>query len=213
MPLSDNKPALVVSVLSFLVASASLGISIRSCSTSERLAHLSVEPEVRLYVEGKPRMGTIHVYNPGPITVSSLSVSRFIVLVPYAGSPYSGVLFDGKSINADPLGELWKFSTTLEPRQSTSGEFTYQGDTNKGAERIAVHIYDVAYHRPSDMKEYTKRILFFDDGLKVYNHSEFRSNALYAQVMDNFNRRNADARIRTFRERVRNMTSPVTEGK
>jgi ribosomal protein L6P/L9E len=32
-------------------------------------------------------------------------------------------------------------------------------------------------------------------------------------VMDNFNRRNADARIRTFRERVRNMTSPVTEGK
>jgi len=92
MPLSDNIPALVVSMLSFLVASASLGISIRSCSTSERLAHLSVEPEVRLYVEGKPRMGTIHVYNPGPIKVSSLSVSRFIVLVPYAGSPYSGVL-------------------------------------------------------------------------------------------------------------------------
>ena len=190
------------------MAAVALIVSVRGCWTYERLSHLSVDPEVSIFVEGKPPVAKVCLYNAGPIAVSCLSVSRFTVL---AGGPFNrAVVKDGKSIEADPEGRLWRFVETLSPRQTVSGEFGCQGVTSKGiVAQIGVHIYDSSYYRPSDLKEYRKRIFFFDDGTAVYTHTQFREHPLYAMAMKTVSTVQSDPEAKLFERAVKNLRDPV----
>jgi hypothetical protein len=155
-------------IIAGIALTVSVYFSIRACSTSEKLAHLYVEPNIKLYIEGKPPEGRVTVYNEGPINAVNFSASRIVILVPIGNSPYSGKISYGGKREYDPNNEIWKFVLHFNRKDNFQDRIIFYGSTSNIESHIAVHIFDLTYYREFDMKKYDRRVLFFDDGQKNY---------------------------------------------
>lgn len=199
----------IITIVSLLIGFSNSYLYIRGCSTSEKLAHLHVEPNIKLYIEGKPPEGKVTVYNNGPINAVSFSASRIVILVPIGNSPYSGKISYGGKREYDPNNEIWKFVLHFNPKDNFQDRIIFYGYTSNIESHIAIHIFDLTYYRESDMKKYDRRVLFFDDGQKIMSHDKFKETPYYEKVMQCYAEHADRKSISEMYDRIRKHTTNI----
>lgn len=177
------------SLESLSIASNANAIAQEALAVHKATSQQTVEPDIRIYVEGNIPSAEMVVYNNGPIPAVSLSVEKRhihasresgnadIEITPPRPWPRG---------DSDPEDRLWQFMPVLEAKQSFRGELGAGGGVvNGGGKWTTVEVIRIRAHwfRKTDMKEFTKEVLFFNVDLKLYNHAEFQTHELYETVM------------------------------
>lgn len=166
--------ALIISVLAFM---SSIYVS---CEQRE-LNHQHITPEIFSKIEFPFRVNKydttnpeIIIFNNSPLKAISITVDVLDIL--YDTNKKEVVKYiASKHDPHDHLLFLEELAPGKSERKSIAG-------TNF-SDCIDTFIIDLAYFRPSDMKQYKKRELVFIENKIIYTHKEYLSKPLYKELM------------------------------
>jgi len=126
------------------------------------------------------------VKNDGPISIVSLGVTSEL----FSFDKIKNNITEKMGIT-DPAndfgGNYGIFKNTLIPKESVSlplARFSDKRDEYNKTYAISVYVFDLDYYRPSDMKYYNKRVIFFYDNGTVYRDRDFMNNSYYRSIMN-----------------------------
>lgn len=166
---------IIISLLAFIVALISLGISLRSCRLEERVKHLHIVPQMEVSYLQKKDYDFVVFRNTSPIEIVSLSVNYKAYGFDKEKGKYRIVMAGSKNV-IDDLGRNWIFKSKLAPNEIISefvGELS-SGSKSPQEKLIVTRVFDITYYRPSDMSRFGKREVFFIDNGKIYTYNEAR---------------------------------------
>lgn len=123
------------------------------------------------------------LYNNGSIKVVALTVDS--LLYTYEKSDKKIATY-GK-LRTMPFDHLI-FKKELAPSLSVSKYLVGTGNENS----IGIYIFDLTYHRETDMKRYKTKEIFFIENNKVYSHKEFINNQYYMDIISCLNTTDLD---------------------
>lgn len=169
--LTKDNIAMAISVVAL---GMSIFFSIRQCQLQEVLYHLHIEPAISFYLDKtKPQL---LIRNEGPTEVVSLSASALTIVYSKLSRElrFSGVGPD-ESYATEPI------YSSLKPGSAIK-KSCMRLPVNKADDLIEILVFDVSYYRKTDMKKYTREVLFFVEKGMIYSHKEFRRHEHYDDI-------------------------------
>ena len=164
-------------------------ISIKQCHTSEQIAHLHVQPNIKLYIKGTWPNFELKGFNNGPIKAINFIVKKVDIGVKKTISKNKKspivTLSDIQPKDFDPSQKIWIFFDEFKTNDSFSRSIN---PNYKGSEWIVIYKIDINYNRESDMNYFSRTILFFAEDDSIFNQEQYRHKPNYNAVMKRYNR-------------------------
>ncbi len=166
--------ALIISALAF-------AFSIYTFNEQRKLNHQHINPEIFSKIEFPFKDGEYNtsnpnliVFNASPLSAASVTVDLMHILYDKNKKEVIKYVFPKHA----PHGHLLFFSE-LSPSQSEKKDLL--GATDDIC--VNVVVVDLSYFRPSDMKQYKKREIFFIEGKQIFTHKKYRNEPLYKELI------------------------------
>ncbi len=172
---TEKKISICALIISIISIGVSIFFSVRSCNFENKLNKLHVEPTLDYYlVRSKDKKGfEFYLKNKSPIPVVNLSVSYKSFDFAIKSNKYVAERPAASSIFDSP-GQNWIFKPKVNPNESIGrkdhqivGRFDfYEGKIDI----VAAAIFEIAFYRDSDMKQFNNKAIFFFDGERIYSY-------------------------------------------
>jgi hypothetical protein len=125
------------------------------------------------------------VKNDGPISIVSLGVTHELFSFDKIKNNITNKIGITNPTN-DIGGNYVIFKNILNPKEFVTlplSKISYELDEYNRTYGISAYVFDLDYYRPSDMKHYNKRAVFFYDNGTVYRDRDFTNNSYYRSIM------------------------------
>lgn len=176
----------LASVLSLLIAGASLYFSFKNQSTTEQINLLNVEPDIEYWYSYEGGLkDKFMVRNNGPIRITNLSVTHRTYTYNVEKGRWTSLSTSGHPV-MNPLGRNWIFQEQLQVNEPLIRETGSSPQSHTGREIIGQE-FEITFYRENDMKLFSKHVTFLIHKGSVYTPGENIDDETVRDALDTFN--------------------------
>lgn len=175
--------------LGIWISLISLIVSVAALTTSRQVSYLSIEPDLRGYINGDIPNDDLIILNNGPLPAVNCSILRLHHYLSIDDKQMSAIAYGFRptpNADFDPDGVVIRFTPKLDCKQTIRIPLSAGGCINTPTSSVEIIEVTLEYYRESDLMKLKKTLRFVQYGLKLYNYDDFMKHPLYDTTIKNY---------------------------